>query len=495
MERAERAVDGVVVGHGESVPLAVWPIGHDIPVMGDEEQRYRNRSLWLDGLAGRLTPRPSLGGDADYDVCIVGAGFTGLWTAYSLVVAQPDLRVIVLEHEIAGFGASGRNGGWVSAGIAGVAARYAKRAGREAVVRAERATFEAVDEIGRVVAAEGIDCGFHKGGVLMVASDAAQQARLRKLVDQRHALGWGHDDVRLLDPDERAARPNVAGTVEASFSPHGARVDPARLVRGLAEACERRGVRISEKTTVSRIEPGIVRTSRGMVGADHVVRATEAFTIALTGEARRYLPLYSLMIATEPLPDDAFADLRWDGGETIADLRHLFFYAQRTTDNRIAIGGRGAPYRLGSPLNPAYERMPKVRERLERTVRERFPQAAGARITHHWGGPLGVPRDWCMAIAYDRETGVGSAGGYGGHGVVAASISGRTMADLILGRDTDLTTLPWVGHRQRNWEPEPLRFIASRAIVGILGSADRIEPRLGHTARRVRLVAPFMPPR
>ena len=204
------------------------------------------------------------------------------------------------------------------------------------------------------------------------------------------------------------------------------------------------------------------------------------------------MPLYSLMIATEPLPAAVWDELGWDGSETVSDLRHLFFYAQRTPDDRIAIGGRGAPYRLGSPIDETYERNDGVRARLVRTIAERFPAAASAAITHHWGGPLGVPRDWCCSVHYDQATGFGWAGGYTGHGVVTSNVLGRTLADLVLRRDSELVSLPWVGHASPRWEPEPLRFLASRAIVSTLGSADRAEDRTDRPARRARLVRPFM---
>jgi glycine/D-amino acid oxidase-like deaminating enzyme len=161
-------------------------------------------------------------------------------------------------------------------------------------------------------------------------------------------------------------------------------------------------------------------------------------------------------------------------------------------DDRIAIGGRGAPYKLGQPIREDYERRPEVRARLTASIQRHFGPAARAAITHHWGGPLGVPRDWCMSVVHDRDQGFAWAGGYAGHGVVAANIAGRTLADLIVQRPSELTRLPWVGHVGRRWEPEPLRFIASRMIVGILGSADRHEDRTGRRARRTLLVQPFV---
>jgi glycine/D-amino acid oxidase-like deaminating enzyme len=456
------------------------------------ESRYRARSLWLDGLAEPLAPRPALSGDRDCDVAIVGAGFTGLWAAYFLASLQPDLRIAVVEREIAGFGPSGRNGGWASAGLAGSAQRYARLRGEDAVRRGERAMADGVGEIGRVIAEEGIECGWLHSGSLLVATSAPQVARLHETVERRRAFGMREDDLRLLGPAELAQRLRVRGARAASFTPHCGRVDPARLARGLALACERRGVVIYEGTEAETIEPGHVRCSDGSLRAASVLRATEAFTVQQRGERRRFMPLYSLMIATEPLPAEVWDEIGWDGRETVSDLRHLFFYAQRSPDDRIAIGGRGAPYRLGSPIDEAYERNDSVRERLQRTIAERFPAAASAAVTHHWGGPLGVPRDWCCSVHYDPATGFGWAGGYTGHGVVTSNVLGRTLADLVLRRESDLVSLPWVGHSSPRWEPEPLRFLASRAIVSTLGSADRAEDRRDRPAWRTRLVRPFM---
>jgi glycine/D-amino acid oxidase-like deaminating enzyme len=458
------------------------------------EARYRARSLWLDGLPGSLAPRRSLEASADCDVAIVGAGFTGLWSAYYLKQHQPDLRVTVVESEIAGFGPSGRNGGWVSSGLSGSAELYRRSHGQDAVVRAQRETESTVDEIGRVAEREGIDCGYLKAGWLMVATSAPQERRLADSDRAALALGATDHDWQTLTPERADAHARVAGCIAATYSPHGARIDPARLARGLAEACERLGVVIHERTPALELASGRVRCPGGELRATTVLRATESYTTQLPGQSLRYLPLYSLMIATEPLPPDVWDELGWRDGLLIGDRHHLFFYAQRTADGRIALGGRGAPYRLRHPISEQNERSEPVRARLERALRRHFPAAADAAITHHWGGPLAVPRDWSMAVHFNPGTGLGYAGGYSGHGVVAANIGGRTLADLVLGRDTDLTTLPWVGHHSRQWEPEPLRFIASRAIVRLLESADGHEDRHGTRARRTAVLSPIMPP-
>jgi glycine/D-amino acid oxidase-like deaminating enzyme len=442
-----------------------------------------------------LTPREQLSGDHTCDVAIVGAGFGGLWTAYYLKAADPSLRVTVVEAEIAGFGAAGRNGGFVSAGIAGSAARYARVSGWDSVLRAERETQHGVDEIGRVVSLEGIDCGYRKSGAMRVATIDPQVQRLRAMVEAKHRFGLGTEDIRLLTADECADHIGGAdGVLAGSFTPHCARVDPAKLARGLASACERLGVKIYEQSPAEHLGPNVVQCRSGRISADVVVRATESYTIRERAERRSFLPLYSLMIATEPLPEQTWDELGWRDGLGVQDSRHLYFYALRTIDGRIALGGRGAPYRLSKPISPENEQDAGVYQRLCQTLREAFPAAAQARITHHWGGSLAVPRDWCMRTTFDRETGLGFVGAFGGHGVTASNISGRTMRDLILGHSTDLTSLPWVGHHTRNWEPEPIRFIASRLIANTLESSDAYEERTGKPAKRARLVSPFLPP-
>jgi glycine/D-amino acid oxidase-like deaminating enzyme len=456
------------------------------------EAHYRTRSLWLEGFPGSLAPRPPLPGDRDYDVAIVGAGFTGLWTAYYLKSLQPDLRIGVLEREIAGFGASGRNGGWAVGGLAGSPSAYGLPRDGDGLRRALAATHAAIDEIGAVATREQIDCGFVKAGALTVATSAPQWLRMAR----PGAPGAGHDDPdsQLLSAAEAEAMAAAAGVHGGRYTPHGARVDPARLVRGLAASCERLGVVIHERTAALAIERGHVRTAAGSVRAEIVIRATESYTTQLRGERLRYLPLYSLMVATAPLGEQAWGALGWRDGLLIDDAHYLFFYAQRTADGRVAIGGRGAPYRLRSPIDERNERDESVRARLVTTLRRTFPAATGAEITHHWGGPLAAPRDWSMTVSFDRRSGLAAAGGYTGHGVVASNVAGATLADVILGHDTNLAAMPWVGHRSRRWEPEPLRFLASKAIVSTLGAADRSEDSSGRAARRVGLLKPFLPP-
>jgi glycine/D-amino acid oxidase-like deaminating enzyme len=451
---------------------------------------YAGASLWLDQ-AGDLRPRPALDGDVEADVAIVGAGYTGLWAAYYLAVADPALRIVVVEREIAGFGASGRNGGWCSALFAATGAVVAKAAGggaagHAAAVDLQAAMVETVDEVGRVAAAEGIDCGYAKGGTLTLATSPAHLDRVRAQVTEDHE--WGLPDTRWLSAEETRERVGAAGVLGAAWTPHCARVQPAALVRGLARAVRARGVRLFERTAATAIRPGAVVTDRGRVAAPVVVRATEAYTPELPGQRRTVLPIYSLQVATAPLPPSAWRALRWDGCETLTDGRHLLVYAQRTPDGRVAFGGRGAPYHPGSRTEPAYDRDERVFAELERTMRALLPGIGDAPVTHRWGGPLAAYRDWFPSVGLDRASGLAWAGGYVGDGVGASNLAGRTLADLILRRDTRLTRLPWVGHRSRRWEPEPLRWLGATAVRRLASSADSAESRTGAPSRRAALI-------
>jgi len=444
----------------------------------------RGLSLWHDTVDDDLTPRPPLPGDVDVDVAIVGAGFTGLWTAYYLRRRDPTIRVAVIEREFAGFGASGRNGGWCSALFAGSREQTANSHGRVAAVALQRAMFETVDEVGRVALVEGIDCHFAKGGTLSVATLPAHVERLRAELAYHESYGFDEDDYRWLAPDDARSMIGMTPCLGALFTPHCAAIHPARLARGLARAVERHGARIYEGTAARAVEPKQVRTQHGTVRAEFVIWATEAFTAMLPSERRSMVPVYSLMIGTEPL-DASF----WDGAglatrATFADGRHMIIYGQRTADGRFAFGGRGAPYHFGSKMRPQYDRHDRVFARLTATLCSLFPGLSPDAVTHRWGGAVAIPRDWYSAVGLDRASGLGWAGGYVGDGVSTTNLAGRTLADLVLGLESDLTGLPWVGHRSPRWEPEPLRWLGINAGRALMASMDGAEAR--HRRPRIR---------
>jgi glycine/D-amino acid oxidase-like deaminating enzyme len=446
---------------------------------------YADLSFWHE-TAGDLTPRAGLDGDLEADVAIVGGGLTGLWTAWYLLERDPALRIVVLEKEIAGFGASGRNGGWCSALFPRSTASLERAHGRQSALAMRRAMIDTVAEVGRVTAAAGLDCDFVSGGTVAYArSEVQKRAALAEIAE---AERYGVDEVRWLDADEVHA----AGALGASLDRHCARLHPGKLVRGLAAALETRGVRILERTAVTGVSTGRVTTTRGVVSADHVVVATEGYTATFPATRRRILPLYSLMIATEPLSQRDWDDIGIAHGQTFTDYRHLLIYGQRTADDRLAFGGRGARYHWGSAIRPQYDRVPRVFEHLRRTLVDLFPAAADARVTHRWGGPLGVPRDWHASVAYDPATRIGRAGGYVGDGLSTTNLAGRTLADLLTGADSELTRLPWVGHRSPDWEPEPLRFLGANAGMLAMSAADVEERVTGHRSVIARVMGPLV---
>ncbi|GHH46587.1 NAD(P)/FAD-dependent oxidoreductase [Streptomyces candidus] len=433
-------------------------------------------SFWYadDGIPA---PREPLPGDTTADLCIVGGGYTGLWTAYYLKKAVPFLKITVLEAKFCGYGASGRNGGWLYHGIAG-RDRYARQHGKEAAVRLQQAMNDTVTEVIDTAAAEGIDADIHRGGVLEVACTPAQWGRLRDF----HAaeLAFGEKDRLLLGARDTAARVRVTGAVGSTWTPHGARLHPAKLVKGLADTVEALGVTIHESTPVSEITPQHARTPYGTVRAPYVLRCTEGFTANLKGQKRSWLPMNSSMIVTEPIPADRWAAIGWDGRETLGDMAHAYMYAQRTADDRIALGGRGVPYRYGSRTDKDGRTQAATVEALREILVRFFPTLAGTRVAHAWSGVLGVPRDWCSSVTLDRSTGLGWAGGYVGSGVATANLAARTLRDLVLqdsgqGGPTDLTALPWVNHRVRKWEPEPLRWLGVQGMYAAYREADRRE--------------------
>jgi glycine/D-amino acid oxidase-like deaminating enzyme len=422
-------------------------------------------SYWWSGVA--RAPRPPLPGPTDADVCVVGAGYTGLWTAYYLARAAPDLRIVVLDARFAGFGASGRNGGWLVNSVTGGRDRYVRSPG-DAAGGMQAALTGAVDEVVRVAAAEDIDADVVRGGELTVATTDAQWSRLRDSTR-------GDPDLVLLDAAAVGDRVAVAGARGGTWQPHAARVQPARLVAGLARAVEALGVTIHEDTRATALLPGRVETDRGAVSARFVVRATEGFTARLPGERRTWLPMNSSLIVTAPLAPAVWREIGWAGRAVLGDAAHAYLYAQRTADDRIAIGGRGIPYRFGSRHDVDGATPAATVAALVAALERLFPATRGVAVDHAWSGVLGVPRDWSATVGLDRATGLAWAGGYVGTGVAATNLAGRTLADLLLGRETALTALPWVDHRVRRWEPEPLRWLGVRAMYAAYRAADRAE--------------------
>ncbi len=442
-------------------------------------------SFWLQTADDDLTPRPGQPGDLEVDVAVVGAGYSGLWTAREILVRDPTRRVAVFEADIAGFGASGRNGAWLSAGIAVSPAELARRHG-PASVRAVTTTMRAtVDEVLRAAEAEGIDAEARRSGLLRVARGGHERAALDAAMTTARDLGID-DGLQVLGPDELAGRIRIDDARGALFDPHAAAIHPGRLVRGLARAVERRGAPIYERTPVRRLHPrhrdrdAWLETDAGRVRADTIVLATEAYTSQLPGRRRSVLPLYSLIVLTEPLDDATWAAIGWDGHELLSSHRYTVDYLSRTVDGRVLFGGRGAPYHLGSRIADRFDRHEATHALLREQLASWFPALADVGFSHAWGGPLAMPRDWLPSFHHDPTTGIAQTLGYTGQGVGTSNLGGRVLADLIVHGETPHRDLPMVGHRSRRWEPEPLRWLGARYLQSAL---RRIDDRAARTGR------------
>ncbi len=423
----------------------------------------------------------------DFDLLVVGGGFTGLWTAYYARQLDPGLRVAVLEAEQVGYGASGRNGGWLSALVPGNRAVYARSApgGTDAVRDFQRELFGSVDEVLRVCAVEQIDADQHRGGNLVVATTPAGLTRLRSRRAADLRFGYADRDVVLLDQGEVRERVDVAPARGGLFYPDVARIHPAKLVDGLARVLRAAGVQIFEGARVTEISTGRVATASGIVTASRIVCATEGYSGPLLG-TRTVIPVNSSMIVTEPLPEEHWDRIGWRDGECVSDSAHTFVYSQRTADGRIAIGGRGRPYRFGSGTGGRGETDRRTVAELQGRLEQFFP-GLDFPVAHAWSGVLGVTRDWCAGVSWDPTAGVGSIRGYAGHGVTATNLAARTIVDRAFGRRTPLVELPWNEHDSGRWEPEPLRYVGVHSMYRLFRVADAWEEH--RQSRRTSLLA------
>ena len=445
----------------------------------DWQAHYRSQSFWLDSVPDSLKPRASLDTDTEADVVIVGAGYTGLWTAWYLKKHQPDLNIAIVEAEIAGFGASGRNGGWCSPYVSELESQIGKPETQSAAISLQRLMFDTVKEVGRVCSAAGIDCHYANEGHVEVAVLPAQLKRIHEHVDFMHENGFV-DDYQWLNSSEVTEKVKAASALGGFFMPHCAAIHPARLARGLAEALEQRGVRIYEQSAAIDFDHSSVTTQAGHIRAETVILAAEGYSGSLPGLSRKIMPIHSTMIATEPLTKDEIESTGLNGRFTWNNGKHMVIYGQLTADNRIAFGHRGKYLYNGaiqehfSPKDPVFN---KIGEELFRF----FPSLRGKHITHAWGGVMGVSRTLKPAVCFDTNTRFGWAGGFFGDGVGATNLAGRTMADLVLSRDTERSHALWVNPEgekalsARLWEPEPIRWVGVQTRAKLMDWTDNAE--------------------
>ena len=444
---------------------------------------YRQLSFWHDNLPGFPAARLPLDAGIQADIAIAGAGYTGLWTAYYLKQIDPSLDIVILEAEVAGFGASGRNGGWCSAHVAGIERWLDDAHHRAGAVQLQKLMFETVKEVGLVSEKESIDCHFEQSGSLEIAVLPAQLARLRTELEHLHKLGFSDEDYRYLDGTEARQLLDVDKVVAAVLTPHCAAIHPARLAVGLAGCVERLGVRIYEQSPVLAVKGNEIITPGGKVSASTTILATEGYTGTIPGHGRRLIPVHSMMVATEPLSPDQLAALNFKKRHTFGNLDRVVTYGQVTADHRIAFGCRGT-YFYDSGIRGAFDEADAEFEKVRATLLRFFPCLEGVRFTHAWGGALGVSRSMRPSVNFDQAAGFGWAGGYFGSGVAATHLAGQTLADLVTGRDTERVHMPWVNPPQarRNWEPEPLRWLGVKSARELMSMADKMEYRGGKLA-------------
>jgi glycine/D-amino acid oxidase-like deaminating enzyme len=414
--------------------------------------------LWI-AEAGSPEVLPALEGDHDADLVVVGGGYTGLWTAWHALAAEPDARVVVLESGRCGHGPSGRNGGFVT-GIDLSLPALRRESGDAAAEAWAAAARETVDAIGAWCDAEGVDAWYWKGGELVVSTAPAQDGGVgAEAVDGASVLAQTAEQARA-----RCDSPVFRSGV---FVPGAATVHPARLAFGLRERLLARGARVHEgsRATGMRPVPGgvAVETASGQVRARTAVLAVCAASGTLAPLRNRLTVSSSHIVCTEPVPD-VIEQLGWDGGEAISDGRALLHYTRTTRDGRIVFGWAGGRMAAGARPGGRMEVDHQVAEQVRADLLRFFPQLAGRRIAHAWGGPIDVSPTHRPAIVGLRALPAWAAFGYTGNGVGPSHLFGRTLAALAFDRRDPVTRLPFVDPPPRRVPPEPVR-IAGAALI------------------------------
>jgi glycine/D-amino acid oxidase-like deaminating enzyme len=408
-----------------------------------------NNSLWQKGQS--IKCRPALSGSKSFDVAIIGAGFSGLWSAYHLKQLQPELKIAIFEKEYVGFGASGRNGGWASAEYPTSSKRLIKEHGIESYKALRDAITKSIDEIGQIAKQNNWQINYAKGGSLVFARNKAQLSRISIELDNEHTF---------LNKSQTQELINIPSALGAVYTPHCAALNPFELARSLGSYLEGIGVEIYEKSAVTKILDKKLEINGYEITCPISIRATEAFT-PRSWMGNRQIPIYSLMVATEPLPSDVITQIRNNQRATFQEACHLITYAQITGDNRLAIGGRGVRYKLFSRLSERSEIDNRMHSALERRAKSWFPQISQAKFEYRWGGAVALTRRWQAYLNFDRASGRAEIGGYVGDGVTLSYLVAKSLATQISNLKTP--ALPFIDQKIGRWEPEPIRYLAVNA--------------------------------
>jgi glycine/D-amino acid oxidase-like deaminating enzyme len=434
-------------------------------------QDLATRSYWL-GL-DPYEPGPPLESELEADVVIIGGGFTGLWTAYHLLKASPNSSVVVLEANAVGYGASGRNGGFAMTLIHRSLAALAESVGDEGARALHDGAVEAIRSLERVCNEEGIDAHLMPNGAITVSNSPAQDEIIRGEMETAQRLGL--EGFQYLEGDQVQSMVHSPTFRCAVSEPNCTLVNPARLVRGLKEAVVRLGAQVFEATPLEELGhygPKVsARTPRGVVRADRAVLAANGYAARLPQLGKYVLPFYSYILLTEPLSEEQWQSVGWEGREGIEDRRTFLHYFRPTVDGRILWGGRDAPFRADGP-NPRYDRDEHVFERAEETFRWTFPQLKDVKIEQAWGGPIGVTARFLPCIGWLEGRRVAFGFAYNGHGVSISNLAAMCLRDMLLDRETDLTRLPLVNLKPVDMGPRFIRDPLVRMQTRSLQKAD-----------------------
>jgi glycine/D-amino acid oxidase-like deaminating enzyme len=419
-------------------------------------QDLATRSYWL-GLDA-YEPDAPLEGEMQADLVIVGGGFCGLWTAYHLLKADPGMTVIVLEASAVGYGASGRNGGFAMTLIHQGLKTLAATVGDEQARALHLAAEEAIHGISSVCEAEGINADLQPNGLLTVSNTPLQDPIIREEVETAERLGLG--GVSFLEQDEIREAIHSETFRCAVREETCTLLNPARLVRGLKDAVIRAGGRVFEQTPMDRLEETadgvLVVTPRGQIKSQRALLAANAYGAQIPQLKRYVMPFYSYILLTEPLSDEQWKRVGWEGREGMEDRRNFLHYMRPTVDGRMMWAGRDAPYRPNGP-DPKYDRDERIFKRLEETFAWTFPQLDDVKIEYRWGGPIGITGTFMPCAGWFEGERVAYAFGFAGHGVAITNLVARSMCDVILGRDTDRTRLALIGQKPINLGPRLIR--------------------------------------
>ena len=436
-----------------------------------------NNSLWADGFK-QSGKRKEF--NNSYDVAIIGGGFSGLWSAYHLLELDPKLSIVIFEAKSIGYGASGRNGGWVSSDYPVYRKTLPKRHGIDSTNNLFKALFSAIDEIGQIAKQHNWQIDYAKGGSLLFARNLAQLKRISSVQDDEH---------KFLGKEQTQELVNIPSAIGSLFTPHCAALNPFKLVRSLAEQLEKLGVKIFEQSRVDEILDKRLVVNGFEVGCQISIRATEAFT-PRKWMGNKQIPIYSLMVATKPLTDSLLKEIKNSNRTTLQEACHLITYAQFTADNRVALGGRGVRYKLFSRLSDRSEIDNRMHKALERRVKSWFPQLKAIEFEYRWGGAVALTRRWQSFMHYEKTTGQAQIGGYVGDGVTLSYLVAKTLAMTI--SNQKIPNLPFVNQRIGNWEVEPIRYLAVNAGFKATVAADYEERLTGRPSLIALMVDPLI---